>query len=553
MQFGEFRLDPSTRTLTRNSTRIALQPKLFDVLHYLVQHAGRALSKEELLAACWPRQTVGEAVLTRSMKELRKLLGESATRPGFIRTLPRVGYQFAEPVPAGTDRARVVAILPLRSRPRGADAEALAFALAEHLAASLGLHDALRVRPVAAVLGASRHGGGALEIGRRLGADIVIDGTLLHLTDRWQASLRLLGVGAGREIGVEVLDAPLDAPRDLLIGSARAVGARLCATPAQESQPLLGRPPANPLAYRHHLLGRLHLTRHTLPEDRRALACFEAAVAADPGFAMSWLGIADAQDALGSAEPSPARAAAARAAARQALDLEPDLVPAQIAMAKVAWRQDLDGISASRLFDAALARAPRDVSALTAASDFHALSGNAERAIGLAVSALEVDPTSPFAGMLLGQALHTAGLHDDALAQLARTLALHPDFAFAHLFAGLSLLCLAQPQAALQHLQRAATLSGRDDIEGARIFALAKAGHRSEAEAACAALQAGNAAPAAVALGLHGLGHDEAALECFARAAAAGDWRCILLHREPAFAQLRLHPRAADLWPPGLV
>jgi DNA-binding winged helix-turn-helix (wHTH) protein len=551
MQFGEFRLDPSTRTLMRDGAHIRLQPKLFDVLHYLVQHAGRALSKEELLAACWPRQTVGEAVLTRSMKELRRLLGESAARPGFIRTLPRVGYQFSEPVPAGTDRVRVVAIVPLRSRPRSADAEALAFALAEHLAASLSLQDALRVRPVAAVLGASRHGGDPLRIGRNLGADIVIDGHLLHLSDRWQASLRLLCVEEGRAIGVEVLDATFDAPRDLLIGAARAVGVLLCATPEQESQPLLGRPAANPLAYRHHLLGRLHLARHTLPEDRRALACFEAAVAADPGFAMAWLGIADAQDALGSAVPSPVRAAAARAAARQALDLDPDLVPAQVAMAKVAWRQDLDWIGAGRLFDAALARAPRDVSTLTAASDFHALGGNSELAIGLAATALEVDPTSPWAGMLLGQALHTAGLHEDALGQLTRTLVQHPEFAFAHLYAGLSLLCLAQPQAALHHFERAASLSGRDDIEGARILALARAGRQDEAEAGLSALQAGNAAPAAVALGLHGLGRDEAALDCFAQAVAAGDWRHVLLQREPAFAQLRMHPRAASLWPPG--
>jgi DNA-binding winged helix-turn-helix (wHTH) protein/tetratricopeptide (TPR) repeat protein len=549
MQFGEFRLDPATRTLIHAGKPIALQPKLFDVLQYMVQNRGRALSKDELLAACWPRQSVGEGVLTRSVKELRRLLGESAELPRHIRTLPRIGYSFAAELPDDPSHARVVAILPLRCRPRGADADALAFALAEHLAASLSLHDALRVRPVAAVLGASRHGGDALQVGRRLGADIVVDGHLLRLTDRWQASLRLLGVEEGRALGVEVVDAPIDAPRELLLGSARAASALLCATPALESQPLVGRPPASHLAYRHHLLGRLHLARHTLPEDRRALAAFEAAASADACFAMAWLGIADAQDALGSAEPSAQRAAAARSAARRALDLEPDLVPAQVAMAKVAWRQDLDWTGAERLFDAALSQAPRDVVALTAASDFHALHGNHERAIGLAATALEVDPTSAWAGMLLGQALHMAGLHEEALTQLGRTLAQHPAFAFAHLFAGLSLLCLAQPQAALQHLERAAELSGRDDIAGARVLALARAGQREEAEAALAALQATHAAPAAIALGLHGLDRDQAALDCFAEAVAARDWRLVLLHREPAFARLRLHPRAAGLWP----
>jgi DNA-binding winged helix-turn-helix (wHTH) protein len=550
MQFGEFHLDPASRTLTRNGVPVPLQPKLFDVLHYLVQQAGRALSKDELLAACWPRQSVGDAVLTRSMKELRRLLGDSASTPRFIRTLPRVGYQFvASPATAG--RTRVIAVLPLRSRPQSPDVDALAFALGEHLAAALSLHEGVRVRPPAAALAAIRHNGDAQQVGRSLDADIVVDGLLLQLSGRWQASLRLLDVQDGRAIGVEVVDAALASPRELLVDAARRLGALLGAAPFPTAESLLGRPPADAVTYRHYLLGRLHLARHTLPEDLQALACFEAAVAADPDFAMAWLGIADAQDALGSAEPSPQRAAAARSAARRALALDPGLVPAQVAMAKVAWRQDLDWIGAGRLFDAALAQAPRDIAALTAASDFNAMHGNDERAIDLAARALELDPTSPFTGMLLGQALHMAGLHDDALQVLGRTLAQHPDFAFAHLFSGLALLCLARPDEALRHVERAAKLSGRDDVAGARVLALARAGRIGEAEQALASLQStGHAAPAALALALHGLGRDDHALEHFERAVAAGDWRQVLLYREPVFARLKTHPRAEAMRAP---
>src|SRR5215471_4372397 len=96
--FGGFRLDPDHACLWRGAEALALTPKAFAVLHYLVTHPGRLISKDELLDAVWPEVAVTEAVLRVTIGMLRKVLGDPAQTPRFIATMPRRGYRFLAPV-----------------------------------------------------------------------------------------------------------------------------------------------------------------------------------------------------------------------------------------------------------------------------------------------------------------------------------------------------------------------------------------------------------------------------------------------------------------------
>ena len=100
-EFGEFRLDGRARLLLRDGIPVPLTPKALEVLFYLVRHAGRAVSREELLDAIWPDTIVTDASLTQAVFLVRKALGETEAS-NYVETVPRIGYRFNlpdQPVP----------------------------------------------------------------------------------------------------------------------------------------------------------------------------------------------------------------------------------------------------------------------------------------------------------------------------------------------------------------------------------------------------------------------------------------------------------------------
>jgi predicted ATPase/DNA-binding winged helix-turn-helix (wHTH) protein len=96
--FQSFGLDTSNECLWRNGAQIALPPKPFAVLRYLVDNPGRLVTHDELLDALWPETYVQPQVLRTYVLELRKVLGDDAGQPRFIQTLPKRGYCFVAPV-----------------------------------------------------------------------------------------------------------------------------------------------------------------------------------------------------------------------------------------------------------------------------------------------------------------------------------------------------------------------------------------------------------------------------------------------------------------------
>lgn len=97
-QFDSFRLDTANECLWHNGAEIALPPKPYAVLRYLVENPGRLITHDELLDALWPETFVQPQVLRTYMLELRKILGDDTAHPRFIQTLPKRGYCFVAPV-----------------------------------------------------------------------------------------------------------------------------------------------------------------------------------------------------------------------------------------------------------------------------------------------------------------------------------------------------------------------------------------------------------------------------------------------------------------------
>src|SRR3954452_20453524 len=96
--FGEFTLDLQLYQLRQGDQIVPLEPKVFDVLRYLVEHNDRVATKRELLDSLWPNEVVTDAVLPTNINALRRALGQSRGDKIPIETVHGRGYRFAMPV-----------------------------------------------------------------------------------------------------------------------------------------------------------------------------------------------------------------------------------------------------------------------------------------------------------------------------------------------------------------------------------------------------------------------------------------------------------------------
>lgn len=103
-EFDRFSLDPLERRLFAGEVQVELSSRYFDALLLLLRHSGSLLSKDRFLQDVWGGIPVTDEVLTQCIKTLRRQLGDNATRPHLIETVPKHGYRFigaVRCVPAG--------------------------------------------------------------------------------------------------------------------------------------------------------------------------------------------------------------------------------------------------------------------------------------------------------------------------------------------------------------------------------------------------------------------------------------------------------------------
>jgi len=105
--FGLYVLDPANGTLTRDSVRIRVQEQPFRLLVLLVERAGQIVSRDEIRTRLWPQNTFVEfdKSLGVAVLKVREALGDDASNPRFIETIPRRGYRFIAPVKVETPQA----------------------------------------------------------------------------------------------------------------------------------------------------------------------------------------------------------------------------------------------------------------------------------------------------------------------------------------------------------------------------------------------------------------------------------------------------------------
>jgi DNA-binding winged helix-turn-helix (wHTH) protein/Tol biopolymer transport system component len=96
VRFGQFELDLRTRQVTKNGATIRLSQQPIQVLSLLLEAPGEIVTREEFRRRLWPSDVFVDFDhgLNKSIQKLRDALGDSATSPRYIETIPRIGYRF---------------------------------------------------------------------------------------------------------------------------------------------------------------------------------------------------------------------------------------------------------------------------------------------------------------------------------------------------------------------------------------------------------------------------------------------------------------------------
>lgn len=294
IRFGACTLDEKRGLLLRGGEVVRLRAKTFALLVEFCRNADRVLTKDELLARLWPGLVVTEDSLTQAISELRRALGPEAGR---LQTIPKRGYLFslsdaARPAPARAERP-LVAVFPFHAATPAE--QALADGLAEETTHGLGRygligvvarHSAFELRPAY---------GKAADAARQLGASHHLEGIIHPRPDGSRLSVALCETESGRQIWGETF--PLDGPS--LRETAAAIPHRIVTRLNLDlERSITLRPVGSGTddlgAFQNFVLAAALLRQYGPGVNERAKVHLEAALAADPGFALAhaYLGLA---------------------------------------------------------------------------------------------------------------------------------------------------------------------------------------------------------------------------------------------------------------------
>jgi TolB-like protein/Tfp pilus assembly protein PilF len=452
------------------------------------------------------------------------------------------------PVMPASPAQQALAVLPFRNLSPEPRDDILELGFADTLIARISHSTSLRVLS----FGSSQRSAGAnpepLDVGRQLGADYILEGSVQHEGQRVRVNARLLAVSDGRAIWSGTLDESIDRAFALQDGVAAAVTSALALKlPVPDRTPCDG---ANVEAYRAYLSGRYQLNRPSAARMRQALTDFRRAIDLDPTCARAYAGMAFVYRSLamtGDQDPK-INFPLAKAAVKQALAINPELAEAYASQGFIGFWYDWDWAGAESSFKRAIDLNPSLVDARMAYAHLLNNIGRNDEAAIQARQAVALDPLSPLVNTLAAAFRRNAGHVDEALQGFQRALELEPDFWIALLARSRILIDKHDYAGAIADLHRARALCGDcSQVVAPLGEAYALAGDRAAAAQVLAELErrdsAGYMPATSLATVRNALGDTEGALELLERAYQQRDVRMSFLKVDERWDNLRTLPR----------
>jgi TolB-like protein len=423
-RFGEFELDIDKGELRRDGEPQALEPQVFNLLAYLVEHRERLLSKDEIFEKVWDGRIVTDSALTSRVKLARKVLGDDGRAQKFIRTVHGKGIRFVADVTverdivagqaaeAPADAATLagsaqpsIAVLPFDII---GDAGAYA-TIAEGLPHEL-ITELARLRWLFVIARASsfRLGGQGLrphQVGLQLGVRYCLSGTIEISGSQLAVMAELVDTRGNDVIWAERYTGYVDEVHtvraeirskiltalELQIPLHEASGARLLDTASLD-------------AWSAYHLGLQHMYRFNRSDNAAAATLFGKAVTQDPGFARAHAGLSFVhfQKAfLRQVDDVAGEITLARECAQRGVDIDPLDPFVNFTMGRSYWLEgDLD--RALAWIDRSVSLSPNYAQGLYARAWTEAIAGSAGEGRSDVDFAMRLSPLDPLYYAMLG-------------------------------------------------------------------------------------------------------------------------------------------------------
>jgi TolB-like protein/Tfp pilus assembly protein PilF len=477
--FGQHQLDTEARTLERDGQRVSVEPKVFDLIAYLIRHREHVASSEELLDALWPGVSVGPAALSGALHKARQAVGDDGEHQSVLHTEHGRGFRFVADVfdvPATQaahrrSRARRIAaaggaalllaaasfwllnrsppeafsghslaVLPFVNMSTDPDQAYFADGIAEELLSTLARFEGLRVVGRTSSFSFRNSDADLKEIGEALGVDVILEGSVRMEGDRVRITAQLVDAHDGYHRWAETYDRDLG---DILaiqteIATNIATALRVSLS-AKERDRLVTLPTKNLAAYQAYLLGKQRMDRFTNEALAASVDYFQRAIELDPNFAVAHVGLAESlllQDMFLFGAQREETLANVRSATERALDLDDQLGEAYTTLAwieMIAERFE----PAEATFRRALELNPNHP------RTYHLYGallrddlGRPEEALALHRRGLELDPLSSILNQNAGEDLGFLGRFDEALTHYERTIEADPGYAMGYYYIG---------------------------------------------------------------------------------------------------------------------
>jgi len=566
-EFGPFRIDLERYLLLRGDEAIALSPKVFETLLFLVKHRAEVAKKDDIINSIWPDTFVEEGNLAQNIFLLRKALGEEKNEHRYIVTIPGLGYRFVAPVeetaatqvPQPETVARTVgsiAVLPFKNLAGDDNDKFLGPGLADALIMRLSSIRNLKVRPTAAVLKFINLREEPLAIGLELNVDALLDGVYQRETDTIRVSVQLVSVKDGVTLWAAKFDEKLTdifTIQDSI--SEQVVRSLALKLSGDERRQLKESYTLNPEAFQLFVKGRYFWNQRTTEGLKKALDYAQQAIAIDPTYAPAYVGLADTYNLLGAQHSVMAPRDSfpkARAAALRALEIDEKLAEAYASLGFIKFCFEWNWQAAEQSYLRAIELKPNYATAHHWFGELLSSVGRFDEAYDELLLAQELDPLSLAINVDTAACFYYSRQYAQSERQIVNLLELNSNFIRAYMLLGKVQEQAGEPAKAVETLKRAVELSGEDPVTMSTLaHALATAGERDEALRILADLQdsSGSRYVSACSIAaIHiALGNADRAFVSLEEAYENRDIELVWLKVNPVFDPLRSDARFVDL------